>query len=297
VEERHDDVTPLLREAEALLEVRRYDDAIERARHVVGRAPEDARGYQVWSRALAGQDQFAEAAHLASESIRLAPHDPMGYRLRSRALASQARHERPAGRAHLAADAAEAARMAVQLAPHDPNGHLVLAESLSLGKDYQGANREMQEAIRLAPSSVATWVTASLIAIGAKNWAGAIDACHRALAIDPNNYAALNNLGVALRASGQRAEGTQALARAASVEPDSTTARKNLSRAGIRIARIAVLVVLIPIGFVAHVGLVLYLVFAFGSNILISRRPDLVLRAERWAAPLALLFARRRKKE
>ncbi len=291
-----DDVTAFLREAEALLDVRRYAEAVDRAREAMARAPDDARAYQVWSRALYGQEEFVEADHMAAEAIRLAPNDPLGYRLRSRTLATMARHESGSARSHLAEDAVSAARQAVQLAPFDPNGHLVLAEALSLAKNNLEANTEMNEAIRLAPNSVGTWVTASLVAIGARNWNGAIDACQRALAIDPNNYAALNNLGVALRASGKRRDGTQVLARAAAVEPDSTTARKNLSRAGIRIARIVVLVVLIPIGFITHAGLLLYLVFAVGSNWFISRRPDLVLRAERWAAPLALFFSRRRKK-
>jgi hypothetical protein len=57
----------------------------------------------------------------------------------------------------------------------------------------------------------------------------------------------------------------------------------------------AVLIILIPIGFVAHVGFLLYMAFAIISNVVISRRPDLVLRAERWAAPLALYFTRRSK--
>jgi tetratricopeptide (TPR) repeat protein len=291
------DVSALLREAEAFLDVRRYEEAMDRAREVMRRAPDDARAFQVLSRAFYAQEDFSEAARTAQESIRLAPNDGLGYRLRSRALASMARHEAGSARARLAEEAVGVAGRAVQLAPADPNGHLVLAEALSLAKRPQEADAQLQLAIRSAPNSVATWVTASLIAIGAKNWPAAIEACHRALALDPNNYAALNNLGVALRASGQRRDGTQVLARAAAIEPDSTTARKNLSRAGIRIARLVVLVALIPLGFIANVGLVLYLVFAVGSNVLISRRPDLVLRAERWAAPLALFFARRRRRK
>jgi hypothetical protein len=59
------------------------------------------------------------------------------------------------------------------------------------------------------------------------------------------------------------------------------------------VARVVILILLIPIGFLAHVGFILYVVFAIGSNLLISKNPDLVLRLERWAAPVALLFAKR----
>jgi hypothetical protein len=127
----------------------------------------------------------------------------------------------------------------------------------------------------------------------AQHWEAAITACRRALALDANNYAALNNLGVALRASGRGAEGSRVLARAAQVSPDDTMARQNLSRAGIRAARITVMIVLIPVGFLTHLGFLLYGAFAVATNILISKRPDLVLRLERWAVPIALFVARR----
>ncbi len=70
-------------------------------------------------------------------------------------------------------------------------------------------------------------------------------------------------------------------------------ARRNLSRAGLNVARVVILVLLIPIGFFAHIGFVLYLAFAIGSNVLISNNPEMVLRLERWAAPIALFFAKR----
>ena len=68
---------------------------------------------------------------------------------------------------------------------------------------------------------------------------------------------------------------------------------RNLSRAGLNIVRVAILLLLIPIGFVAHVGLGLYVVFAIASNIVLSKNPQLVLRLERWGAPIALFFANR----
>jgi hypothetical protein len=79
------------------------------------------------------------------------------------------------------------------------------------------------------------------------------------------------------------------------VQPDSPTARRNLSRAGLNVIRVVVLVLLIPIGFLAHVGLGLYVVFAIGSNIILVKNPSLVLRLERWGAPIALFFAKHRR--
>jgi len=291
-----DRVTALVNEADALVDVKRSAEAIERAREAASLAPGDPRPFRSWSRALYGTRQYRDAAGMAGESIRLAPNDPVGYRLRSRALSTLARQCTGGERATCAEAAVLDGRQAVRLLPADPNGHLVLAEALSLAKAHAEAEAEVQAAIRTAPNSPATWVTASLVALAARNWPRAIEASRHALALDPNNYAALNNLGVALRASGRRREGTEVLGRAARVDPDAPTARANLSRAGIRVARVAILVVLLPIGFLVHAGILLYLVFAVGSNVVISRRPDLVLRFERWAAPLALFVFRRRRR-
>jgi tetratricopeptide (TPR) repeat protein len=230
---------------------------------------------------------------MADEVIRLAPESAIGFRLRGTALSTLARQSSAADRARLGREAVTSAREAVRLAPWDPNSHIGLAQALPLTGELRQADMAAQQAIRLAPNSAGTWVAASLVALGTKNWNAAITASRRALAIEPDNYAALNNLGVALRAAGRRREGTELLARAARADPDAPTARRNLSRAGLNVARLVILVVLIPIGFLAHVGLILYAVFAIGSNLLISKNPDLVLRLERWAAPVALLFAKR----
>jgi len=293
VDEVAERVDALLAEADALIRVRRPQAAAERAQQAAALAPEDPRPFWAWSRALYGDGQLADAAAKADQAIMLAPEDSMGFRLRSTALATLARQSSKSQRVRLGHEAVLAAREAVRLAPPDPNAHIALAQALPLIGAAKEAESEIHAVIGMAPQSAATWVAASLVAMGSRNWTAAVSASRQALAIEPDNYAALNNLGVALRHSGQRREGTEVLARAAGVEPDRTTARRNLSRAGVNVARGVVLVILIPLGFLAHVGLLLYLVCAVGSNILISRYPMAVLRMERWAVPVALFSSRR----
>jgi hypothetical protein len=230
---------------------------------------------------------------MADEAIRVAPDYRRGFLLRSMALRSVAGQSSGGHRAALGHEAVTSAQEAVRLAPWDPNGHIALAQALPLTGAIAEADAAIQDAIRLAPDSASTWAAASRVALAAKNWSAAITASHRSLAIDPNNYAALNNLGVALRASGKGREGTQVLARAAQAQPDSPTARRNLTRAGLNVMRVAILIVLIPLGFLAHVGLGLYVVFALGTNVLLAKSSGLVLRLERWGAPVALFLARR----
>ncbi len=287
-----DHVASLLAEADALIRVKRFEAAAERARDASLLAPLDPRSFCVWSRALHGAGQPGEAAQKAEEAIRLAPHDATAFRLKSSALSTLAMEGGRKDRTRMGREAVVSAREAVRLAPGDPNSHIALAQALPLTGDNLGANVAIKEAIRLAPHSAATWVASSLVALGARNWNMAIDASRRALAIDPDNYAALNNLGVALRASGKKREGSEALARAARSQPDSKTARRNLSRAGLNVIRVGIMILLIPIGILAHLGFGLYFVFAIVSSVVISRSPTLALRAERWGAPIALFFAK-----
>jgi tetratricopeptide (TPR) repeat protein len=291
-----DDVTSvdsLLAEAGALINVRRYGDAISRIKDVVARAPTDYRPYCEWSRALYAQGNYVEAAKMADQATQLAPNVAWPFRLQSNALDAWARESGKADQHRLGEAAVEAAQTAIRLAPAELNGHILLAQALPLIGDLQGAQDALTEAARLNPNSLAVWITASFIALRAKDWTRAISASRRALAIDPGNYAALNNLGVALRADGQKIEGTRVLAEAARANPNERTARRNLSRAGLNIVRIAVMILLIPVGFIAHVGFGLYLLFAIGSQYFISKNPKWVLRMEGWAAPIALFFARR----
>jgi tetratricopeptide (TPR) repeat protein len=287
-----DRVSSLVAEADALIAVKRFADASARAQAAIGLAPEDPRPYCELSRALHGEGRYGDAAAMAAEAIRLAPDQPRGFLLRSMALRSIAGQSVRSRRSAIGLEAVASAREIVRLAPWDASGFIALAQSLPLTGAIEEADRAIQQAIRLAPESASTWAAASRVALAAKNWNAAIAAGRRSLAIDPNNYAALNNLGVALRSSGKGREGTEVLARAARVQPDSPTARRNLSRAGLNVMRVVILIVLIPIGFLAHVGLGLYLLFAIGSNVILGKNPSLVLRLERWGAPIALFFAK-----
>jgi Flp pilus assembly protein TadD len=289
----HDRAASLLAQVDALIGVNRFQEAVERAKEAAALAPEDPKSFCEWSRALQGQECFAEAAVMADEAIRLAPESPTAHYLRSKSLSGEARSSTPPHRVALGHEAVRSAQQAVRLAPYDVNCHIALAQSLPLIGDHLAAKSEVQEVIRLAPHSPAVWVTAGSVAIRSKSWGDAVSASQRALALDPDNYAALNNLGVALRGSGRKREGNAVLTQAARRNPNATTARRNLSRAGINIARIVILLLLIPLGFLAHVGLALYVVFALASNVIISKYPSLVLRLERWAAPIAMFFSKR----
>lgn len=286
----------LLREAGALNAVAKYQEAIVRSQSAAALNPDDPRPYCEWSRALLGLERYDEALGIAQRATQVSPLEPWGFRLVSIANTNLAKGRSKANRVQLGTVAVAAAQEAVRLAPHDLNGFVCLAQSWSLQGNMNEADAAIQEAIRIDPRNTSVWVTASLVAIRARNWNAAESASRNALAIEPGNFAALNNLGVALNQLGRRREGTEAIANSARARPDSKTARQNLSRSGLNVARITIMVLLIPIGFIAHVGFGLYFVFNIVSFVVIAKNPEFVLRMERWAAPVALFIFRRPKK-
>jgi tetratricopeptide (TPR) repeat protein len=288
-----DRVDALMAEASALIEVKRFPEAIVRARDALAIAPSDPRPFCEWSLALYGQGKYAEAAERADEAIELAPQSARGFRLKSTALGSLARQGTKRDRPRIGVDSVRAAREALRLTPNDPAALVGLAQALTVIDDNLEANAVLKEAIRRAPNSVTTWVAASVVALASRNWNEAISASQRALAIEPGNQAALNNLGVALSKSGKRREGAEVLVRAAEAGPQSTTVRRNLSKAGLRWMRLTIMIALLPIAIFIHGGIALYFVFSVGSNIMLSRSPNLALRLERWAAPVAMFLAKR----
>ncbi len=282
----------LVAEANALIDVGKFDAALTRARDAAAIDPNDPRPYIAWSRALIGKEDNVEAATLAERAVSVSPNNPAAHLIRADALRNAARASTGDQRMSLGREAVASAREAVRLSPNVPTGYLALSQSLPLIEAHLEADRVIQQLIRLAPDWPPTWVAASNVAIHAKNFDAAITASRKALSISPNNQAALNNLGIALRATGKHREGTHVLAQAVRLNPNSSVARSNLSNAGINVVRIAILVILIPISVLLHLGLLLFFLFAIGSNVLISKDKKLALRLERWTAPVALRFAK-----
>ena len=214
-----DRVKILLAKADALCEVRRFADAEQLAREAAVLSPSDHLVFEVWSRTLLLEDRYDEAAKMAAEAIRLEPNSYRGQLLRSQALTrslARAQGFTMPGRGRAAV---HAAREAIRLAPWNPNGHLALARAFSITFHHKKAADALDEAKRLAPNDAVVWTTESEIALRAGSPRTALIASQRALKINPNNTAALHNLGVALRATGNVKEGTETIARAARIEP------------------------------------------------------------------------------
>ena len=238
------DARALAEASEALLETRKYEQALNMADRALAAEPRSARAHCLRCRALLSLERYREAADAGWQAVGLAPNWAFPHRLLSVCLRKQAVEER---RPSLMATAVAQARCAVSLSPNEPASHVSLAEACSDNKQEAEADEAARRAITLAPQSASVWLTASYVALRSGNWKAAEQAARAALAIEPNSPAASNNLGVALRRRGRWATGAVAFAQAARIDPRSSKALDNLELVGFSYLARAATVLLLPL--------------------------------------------------
>jgi tetratricopeptide (TPR) repeat protein len=173
-----------LRQADALLGVRRYAEARELLAQLVASTPDDWRAWCLLAQCLIGLDQPADALEAAQTAIRLQPEQEWGYRLASISARALGQTTHAVGNA----------RRAVELAPHEPSTFVCLTHALISAGDAQGAVVAAEAAIELAPEHVSSLIAlgSALAARGSRQ--PAADAFQRVLARDPDNVVAHNEL-------------------------------------------------------------------------------------------------------
>jgi Flp pilus assembly protein TadD len=223
-----DDVLDLLRTGDALVAVKRFDQALDIANQAVSMNPDDSRAHTLRTCALVGLNRRADAESSARKVVSLAPDSAASYTLLCETLINSFSGRDPGTRLH----AVTAGREAVRLDPLSPGAWVALAGAAADPAYMGDADRAVRQAIQLRPNSPQVWVTASYVALNGKSWRAAERAARKALALDPDNYAAANNLGEAMRHRGRFRMGGVALYDAAGMDPRSPEARSNLESLG-----------------------------------------------------------------
>ena len=249
-----------------LIDARRYEAGLQAVSQALSIDPANAQAHALACRALLGMGRHYEAIHAAQQAVTLAPGWHYPHRLTSIALQAQAK----ASKTRPSELAVAAAREAVRLAPMEPFGYTTLAEACAKAGRLTDADQAVRQAIRLNPADANVWTTASFVAVQAKNWYAAEKAARHALAIEPDNYAATNNLGVAMKRQGYWTQGAVAFGVAARTDPRSSTARDNIEGIGftylVKLVPFVLLplLVVVPAFFAARVAMTLWL----------SKRPE-----------------------
>lgn len=205
---------------ESLLELRRWNEARPLVEALLARAPDEAGLHALRAQCLLGQGDHASALEAANRVVALAPEDEWGHRLCALAL----------GKIGLDQEAVRAANEAVRLAPHEWRTHKVFAEAaMGVPERSLEALHAAHEAVRLAPNEAVSHTTLGIVAQSRNDYTTAKAAYERALAIDPNQPVALNNLTV-LQGTVNLGRAVRGLAQSLRSDPHSEIARRNLDR-------------------------------------------------------------------
>jgi tetratricopeptide (TPR) repeat protein len=175
-----------LARAQAMLQVKRHDEAASLLAWVVAAQPGDGRAWCLLAAAHLGAGRYQDAADAAGRAVAAAPSDDWPYRLVSRAQALL-RNPQPA---------MSAASEACRLAPNEWRAWVCKAQAaLATEVEFSAADRAAATARKLAPDEAEVYYVSGLVSFAREEWKKARAYQERVLAIDPAHSGALNELG------------------------------------------------------------------------------------------------------
>jgi len=257
---------------ETLLQLRRWDEAMQLASGLLAQQPGDAALMLQLARAYSGAGRNEDAIRLARDAQSAMPEWDAPVRLEARLLLPTVPWK-----------ALRVARRAVELAPRSSTNWAVVALAAERQSLVAEADRAAAEARRLAPSSIEALNVSGLVALRRKDNVAAEQWFRRGLAIDPVNPDLLNNLALVLGRTGRGEEAMDLFERSLVQAPYGAHARRNLGITAAREVGRNVAWVLIGSIFVTMIGAA------------ISNAPVTVVGAAGFVGSVALLTYRRRQ--
>jgi tetratricopeptide (TPR) repeat protein len=195
----------------ALMELRRYDEAITQFRHALQLKPGDLIAVSDWGAALMLEGDFPAAYKKYAEAI--ATKDPSSYAaLNGYGVALQRQKKYPEAQAKY--------REAVKANPKRSFPYTNWGILLSELKQYPQAAEKFEQAIRANPNSAGAYVAwANMLSTEGYHEAAA-HKYEEAIAVDPRSYAAYGGWGDELAALARYADAADKYAFAAEIAPD-----------------------------------------------------------------------------
>lgn len=204
----------------ALLDLRRYAEAVGELGLAVAENPDDLEARCQLARAYLGEGQPKDALREAEAALAAAADFEWAHRLRSYALLDL-------GKSRAAVDAA---RRAVEADPGMYASHVSLAQALAASSALKLASETAAIARKLEPDEPYVHVVLGWIAVRRKRFKEAIGHAETALSLNASNAEALNLLGVTHAERGDRQAAARALEAAGQTDPRFSDARENLER-------------------------------------------------------------------
>ncbi len=207
--------------ADALLEIGRYHDAVPLLQSGLILTPCDAPLLCRMAFAFLNLGNLPEAMRYANEAVSAEPTEEWGHRLRS-AIFLEERET---------AQAVRAAEEAVALNPNGEQSLHALIKALLGAKQKDRAEETAAHMRRISPDSIWTNDGSALAAMHLHQWENVEKYCRASLALNPELYGAMNNLGMALCHLGRFQEAIVCFREAARLMPTDQTIHQRIATA------------------------------------------------------------------
>jgi tetratricopeptide (TPR) repeat protein len=249
------DTQAQIQRASALIELRRYDEAVVMLTEVIQATPDRSLPWCCLTQAQLGLKKNDDALQSALRAVSLTPGLEWPHRLASISFGRLERHQ----------EAVAAAREAVRLDPHSWRALTRLALAcVPSGLHLTEAEEAARRSIEIAPSAPDTHIALGSVQAAAGRRKDAEASFLTALELDPNNVVAHNELGrLHLRREsrflgpGNLSKAARRFATALAADPRSQVFRRNLDVVVAKfLVRVAYLVMLAAflIAEISHVG-------------------------------------------
>ena len=207
-------------QAQVLIDLGRHAEAVPLLQRAIARWPAGPTAYCLLALCFIELRQPKNAEAMARSAIGIAPEMEWPHRVRSLALRAMRKRR----------DALSEAQEAVRLAPN----HAVVLAALGVmqleNRKFDEATRSAQAAVRLSPETVEGHALLADIAFARRRWREAEPLYRQALAIEPNNWALMNNFGVTLTHLGRKPEAMEIFEKAVRLDPRAGLPQQNLFR-------------------------------------------------------------------
>lgn len=226
-----DSIETLLAQAKALLDARRYDEALAKLVEVIRRDPAQWQAYLYSAQAYVGKLDWASAITSARRALELAPTDPT-------VVATLGESLWGGGRAALQrgafGDAAALFVEYIKLRPADAAGYLNAGRAYLGGRDWSAAARVLVDGLGRATDPTTrqefarTLLDGGQQALALGDARGAIGLLREGVRLEPRDVGGYVNLGKAYLSTGQTSEAFGALRRVLELAPQNEEARRLL---------------------------------------------------------------------
>lgn len=204
--------------AEHLIGVRRYAEALPWLSRAIAIDSTHTRAQCLLALALLSLGEYPRALAAAQRALASDPEDEWPHRLRSIVLLET-------GKRHAAL---REAREAVRLGPDVPEALFTLVQAqLACGRTRDAQATATRLGV-IAPELAMTHHALGQAAMRQKHWAVAEAHLRRALAISPESYETMNDMGLVLQAQGKAREAIDRFHDAVRTSPARSEARENL---------------------------------------------------------------------